>query len=66
MSELITVWVLSVQLWTDQPNKINFVYNKEYPTYEECILAREEWTKQKDHTVLCLLKTTPIKNEISK
>lgn len=66
MNELIIVWVLSVQLWTDSPSKIQFVYNKEYPTHEECMRAREEWVKVKDHTTLCLMKTKPKKDEISK
>lgn len=66
MNELIVVWILSVQLWTDSPSKIKFVYNKEYATHEECMKAREEWVKVKDHTVLCLMKTKPLKNETSK
>lgn len=54
--ETIAVWVLTIQLWTDPPPKIQFVYSKEYPTHEECMKAREEWVKQKDHTSLCLVK----------
>jgi hypothetical protein len=57
MNELIVVWILSVQLWTEDPSKIKFVYTKEYPTHEECMKAREEWTKVKEHTSLCLIKT---------
>lgn len=55
--ETIAVWVLTIQLWTENPPKIKFVYSKEYPTYEECMKAREEWTKVKEHTSLCLIKT---------
>lgn len=59
MNEIIVTWILSIQLWADPPPKIQFVYNKEYPTLEECMKAREEWLKQKDHTVLCLIKVKP-------
>lgn len=54
--ELITVWVLSVQLWTEPDQKIKFVYTKEYATYEECMHNREIWA-QKDFKSFCLLKT---------
>lgn len=54
---MIVTWVLTIQLWTENPSKIKFVYTKEYPTYEECMKAREEWTKVKEHTSLCLMKT---------
>ena len=54
--ELITVWVLSVQLWTEPDEKIKFVYTKEYTTYEECMHNREIWA-QKDFKSFCLLKT---------
>lgn len=61
MSETIVVWLLSIQLWTDVPSKMQFIYNQEFPTYEECMKEREEWLIFKEHTVLCLLKTKPIK-----
>jgi hypothetical protein len=44
--ELITVWVLSVQLWTNPDDKIKFVYTKEYATYEECMQNREIWAEK--------------------
>jgi len=40
-------WILVVQLWTDPPPTMKFVYKKEYPTYEECITARQEWDQKK-------------------
>jgi hypothetical protein len=53
-------WVFVVQLWTDPPPKIKFVYKKEFPTYEVCMQAREEWIKQNkppnDYVILCMLK----------
>lgn len=54
---MIVTWVLTIQLWTDPEPKIKFVYTKEYPTYEECMKAREEWVKIKEYTSLCLIKT---------
>lgn len=54
--ELITVWVLSVQLWTKPDEKIKFLYTKEFPTYEECMYNREIWA-QKDFKSFCLVKT---------
>lgn len=54
--ELVTVWILSVQLWTEPDQKIKFVYTKEYVTYEECMHNREIWA-QKDFKSFCLLKT---------
>jgi len=53
-------WLFIVQLWTDPPPKIQFVYKKEYPSYEHCMQARDEWIKTNkppaDYKVLCLLK----------
>lgn len=54
--ELITVWVLSVQLWTEPDEKIKFVYTKEYTTYEECMSNREIWAEKKFRS-FCLIKT---------
>jgi hypothetical protein len=54
--ELITVWVLSVQLWTEPDEKVKFVYTKEYATYEECMHSRETWAL-KDFKSFCLRKT---------
>jgi hypothetical protein len=56
--ETIVIWVLTIQLWTENPSKIKFVYTKEYPTHEECMKAQEEWAKVKEHTSLCLTKVT--------
>jgi hypothetical protein len=53
--ETVVVWLLSVQLWTDDPPKIKFVYNKEYATYEECMENREIWA-QKNFQSFCLTK----------
>jgi len=36
-------WILIVQLWTDPPPKMKFVYSKVYPNYAECMEARKEW-----------------------
>ena len=55
--ETVIVWVLSVQLWTNNPNeKIKFLYTKEYPSYQECMHNREIWA-QKDFKSFCLVKT---------
>ncbi len=51
----IVVWVLSIQLWSDPPPKNPLIYNKEYPTYEECMAARQEWDKTK-FRAFCLMK----------
>lgn len=40
-------WILIVQLWTDPPPKIKFVYKKEFPNYAECMDARKEWDQKK-------------------
>jgi hypothetical protein len=39
----VIVWILMVQLWTDPPPKIKFMYTKEYATYEECMAAKKEY-----------------------
>ncbi len=44
--ETITVWLLIVQLWDDPPPTMKFIYKKEYPTREECFVAKEEWEKK--------------------
>ncbi len=53
-------WLLVIHLWTDPPPKMQFVYKKEYPSYQQCMQAREEWIKVNnpppDFKVLCLLK----------
>lgn len=54
--EIVTVWVLSIQLWTDPPPAIKIVYTKEFETREKCMQAREEWTKT-PYQSLCLTKT---------
>jgi hypothetical protein len=53
--EIIVVWVLSIQLWTDPP-AIKLIYTKEFPTREECMQAREPWIKTPFQS-LCLTKT---------
>jgi len=53
--EIITVWLLSVQLWLEPEEKIKFVYTKEYATYEECMKNREIWAEKKFKS-FCLLK----------
>lgn len=40
--EVVTVWILIVQLWTDPPPKIQLIYTKEFKTEEECFKAKEE------------------------
>ena len=54
--EIVTVWILSVQLWSDPPPQIKIVYTKEFATREECMQARETWTKTEFQS-LCLTKT---------
>lgn len=53
--EIITVWVLSIQLWTDPPPAIKLIYTKEFATREECMQAREQWAKT-PYQSLCLVK----------
>ena len=36
-------WILVVQLWTDPPPKMKFIYQKVYPDYAACMEARKEW-----------------------
>lgn len=50
----IIAWILSVQLWTEQ-DRVKFVYTKEYPTYEQCMEAREVWAA-KNFRSFCLIK----------
>jgi len=54
--EIVTVWVLSIQLWTDPPPAIKLIYTKEFATREECMQAREQWLKTPFQS-LCLTKT---------
>lgn len=54
--ELVTVWVLSVQLWLEPEEKIKLVYTKEYTSYEECMQNREVWAEKKFRS-FCLIKT---------
>lgn len=56
-------WLLIVQLWTDPPPKIKFIFKKEYPNYEECMEARKEWDN-KGLVALCSVK--PIDNQDKK
>ena len=48
-------WILIVQLWTDPPPRMKFVYKKEYPNYAECMSARKEWDG-KGFVALCSVK----------
>ena len=53
-------WLLIIQLWTDPPPKIKFIYSKEYPNYEACMTARQEWIDRNrppaDYQVMCSVK----------
>lgn len=51
----IVVWVLSIQLWSDPPPRNQLIYNKEYPTYNECMEARKEWERT-NFKAFCLMK----------
>lgn len=53
------VWLLSVQIWTDPPPKIQVVYTKEYSTREECFVEKEKWESK--FVSLCLEKQKQIK-----
>lgn len=57
--EILTTWVLSVQLWTEPPPKIQLIYTKEFPTEQECFQERARWANT-NFKSLCLLK---IKNQ---
>jgi hypothetical protein len=48
-------WILVVQLWSDPPPKMKFIYKKEYPNYQECMTARKEWDN-KGFVALCSVK----------
>jgi hypothetical protein len=48
-------WILVVQLWTDPPPRMKFIYKKEYPNYQECMTARKEWD-DKGFVALCSVK----------
>jgi hypothetical protein len=53
--ETVVVWLLSVQIWVDPDPKIKFIYNKEYPSYQECMDERQKW-EEKKLIALCLMK----------
>ena len=53
--ETVVVWLLSVQLWNEDPPRIKFVYTKEYSTYKECMENREIWAEKKFNS-FCLTK----------
>jgi hypothetical protein len=60
-------WILIIQLWTDPPPTMKFVYKKEYPNYQECMQAHKEWSeKHPKLMILCSPKfekqTTPRSN----
>jgi hypothetical protein len=48
-------WILVVQLWSDPPPAMKFIYKKEYPNYQECMTARKEWDN-KGFVALCSVK----------
>jgi hypothetical protein len=48
-------WILVVQLWTDPPPAMKFIYKKEYSNYQECMAARKEWN-DKGFVALCSVK----------
>jgi hypothetical protein len=48
-------WILVVQLWSDPPPAMKFIYKKEYPNYQECMAARKEWD-DKGFVALCSVK----------
>ena len=48
-------WILIVQLWSDPPPKMKFVYSKVYPNYVECMDARREWNN-KGFVAICSVK----------
>ena len=49
-------WILIVQLWTDPPPKMKFIYKKEYSNYAECMEARKEWDN-KGLVAICGVKS---------
>ena len=51
----MVVWLLSVQIWSDPPPKIQIVYTKEYATHQECMTERQKW-EEKKLVSLCLQK----------
>lgn len=53
--ETVIVWLLSVQIWSDPPPKIQVIYTKEYTTHEECIKEKQKW-EEKKLVSLCLQK----------
>jgi len=53
--ETVIVWLLSVQIWSDPPPKIQVVYTKEYATHQECMTEKKKW-EEKNLVSLCLQK----------
>ena len=62
MDIMLMPWILVVQLWTDPPPKMKFIFKKEYPTYQECMDARKEWDN-KGLVALCAVKNTDDKDK---
>ena len=58
-------WVLMVQLWSDPPPKMKFVYSKVYANYAECMEARKEWDS-KGLVALCGIKHETSKDAAEK
>jgi hypothetical protein len=50
----VIVWVLSVQIWSDPPPRIQVQWNKEFATHESCMEERAKWSDK--FTALCLTK----------
>jgi len=55
-------WILVVQLWTDPPPQIKFIYKKEYPDYQACMDARKEWDG-KGFVAICAVKAPKEKEQ---
>lgn len=57
------VWLMIVQLWTDPPPTMKFIYSKQFETREECFAEKEKWDKK--FVTLCS-PITKKNNETSK
>jgi len=57
-------WILIIQLWTDPPPTMKFVYKKEYSNYQECMVAHKEWRDR--HPGLVALCSPKVENTLKK
>lgn len=57
---MIVTWLLSVQFWPVAPPVIQIHHTKEFSTYNECMIAREQ-IKDKQFQVLCLMKVNNVR-----